>query len=438
MSSFEIALGILVVLYGAVVIRQVISRGPPLWSLFLVAALALLVTETLPGSEALGSVSAPVLLFLFGMFVFGVALDEAGVLAHLARYLAGRGRTPADLLFYLFLAMGLLSTVLVNDAIAVLGTPLLIGLARRIQKPVAPFLLTLAYSVTVGSVPTPMGNPQNLLVALESGLPHPLTTFLVYLLAPTLVNLLLGGLFVRHYLGRKHLGLQWSHGSEPPPRIPFFPGGDWPRRIRSHPSLFLFPATMVVGLATSVGGAAGLLPSVPLYQVVLAGGLITLLLESHRVTLLKKVDWGTLLLFVGLFVVMGGMVAGGVVARLADLVPLAPAPGGGLSATGLLSLMGSTLGAVQIFSNVPWVALSLHILQAQGFGGGNPRVWMALAASATLGGNLTFLGAASNLIIVNQAEREKVRLRLGEFVRYGVPLTALTTAVVLGFLLVGL
>ena len=59
----------------------------------------------------------------------------------------------------------------------------------------------------------------------------------------------------------------------------------------------------------------------------------------------------------------------------------------------------------------------------------------ALRIASTLAGNLTFLGAASNLIIVNQAERSGVRLRLGEFVRYGGPLTALTVVVTYLFLL---
>lgn len=429
--------GVLVVLYAAVVARQVSFRGPPLWTLFLGAGALLLLLGVLSGSQALGAISLPVLAFLFGMFCFGVALDDAGVLTHLARYLSGRGRSREDLLFYLFVGLGLLSAFLVNDALAVLGTPLLIGLARRWRISASPLLLTLAFAVTVGSASTPMGNPQNLLIALDSGMPHPLFVFLRYLWVPTLVNLFLGGWLVRRWLGPR---LRPANGSPAgvPQRIPFWPRGGWGSRLFAHPALVLFPATMALAVVTSVGSALGVLPSTPLDEIIFGGGVLTLLAEGRRGEHLRRIDWGTLLLFVGLFVVMGAMVQGGVVGLLASHIPDTAAQGGQATAIALTVQSLFDFGAVQIFSNVPWVALSLPILQAEGYGAASATAWMTLAAASTLGGNLTFLGAASNLIILNQAEREGVRLSLREFVKYGAPLTFLTVAIALGAILVGI
>jgi Na+/H+ antiporter NhaD/arsenite permease-like protein len=433
--AFVVSLGVLVVLYGTVVFRQLTGRGPEIAFLFLAAALVLVLGGVLTPLEALLAVSYPVLALLLGMFIFVVALDRAGALGHLAAWMASRARRPEDLPFYLFLGMGLLSTLILNDALAVLGVPLLLALARRLKVPPIPLLLTLAYAVTVGSVLTPLGNPQNLLVALDSGMPDPMGNFVLYLALPTTVNLLLGGWLVRRWF-RDRMGAsreEFDRWRAHPPR--FLPPGDWAARLSRHPSVAIFPVTMGVLLTFSVGGALRLLPALPIEEIVLGGAVVALLLEPGRRVILRSVDYVTLLRFVGLFVVMAAAGQGGVVGALAHALSFSSPVQGHATPTGLGSFMLSTVGGVQIFSNVPWVALSIPLLTAQGYGSGTVVAWLSLASASTLAGNLTFLGAASNLIIVNQAERSGVRLRLGEFVRYGGPLTALTLAVTYLFLL---
>jgi Na+/H+ antiporter NhaD/arsenite permease-like protein len=160
-----------------------------------------------------------------------------------------------------------------------------------------------------------------------------------------------------------------------------------------------------------------------------------LVLTPRRATAVARIDWTILLLFAGLFVVVGGAVSGGVTAGLDGLLPI-PAAGHGVSA--LPSIWISSLGGPQLVSNVPWVALQIPVLQGLGYGPGTPVAWMALAGVATLAGNLTLLGAASNLILVRRAEREGVRISLVEFAREGIPLTLVTTAVLIGLLALGL
>jgi len=98
----------------------------------------------------------------------------------------------------------------------------------------------------------------------------------------------------------------------------------------------------------------------------------------------------------------------------------------------------AALGGSQLVSNVPWVALQIPVLNGLGYSGGTPVVWMALAAGSTLAGNVTLLGAVSNLIVVDSAEKLGVKIRLREFVRYGLPLTALSVLVLVGCLALGL
>ncbi|EQD29296.1 citrate transporter, partial [mine drainage metagenome] len=188
--------------------------------------------------------------------------------------------------------------------------PLLLALARRLKVPPIPLLLTLAYAVTVGSVLTPLGNPQNLLVALDSGMPDPMGNFVLYLGLPTAVNLLLGGWLLRRWfrsrmdVSREEFDRWRSH----PPR--FFPPGNWTARLSQHPSVAIFPVTIGVLLTFSVGGTLHLLPALPIQEIVLGGAVVALLLEPGRKAIVRSVDYVTLLLFVGLFVVMAAEVQG--------------------------------------------------------------------------------------------------------------------------------
>jgi Na+/H+ antiporter NhaD/arsenite permease-like protein len=83
----------------------------------------------------------------------------------------------------------------------------------------------------------------------------------------------------------------------------------------------------------------------------------------------------------------------------------------------------------QVFSNVPLVKLYIDVMKGLGFNGSHPYAWLALAAGSTVAGNLTILGAASNVIIIQNAEKQGETLTFWEFSRVGLPLTILQAAV---------
>jgi len=390
---------------------------------------------TVGGAAASISTSAPTLIFLFSLFLFAGALDGAGALDHLARWLLGRARRPSDLPFDLFVGIGLISAVMVNDALVVIGVPLLLGVASRLRADPKPLLLVLAFAVTVGSTLTPFGNPQNLLVAVASGVGSPVTTFLRYLAVPTAVNLLLGGWYLRWVYGSK-LGTSAPPLSAPRvERIPLIPEGGWGRRLRSYPVLVIFPGTMVVLVTLDITSALTHGPQVPVWETALAGAVLLLLVSPGRAQAVQRVNWSIPLLFAGLFVVVAGAVQGGVIASLDSVYPV---PGPGHPSAALLAVVGTSVAGSQLVSNVPWVALQIPVLTGVGYGPGSPIIWMALAASSTLAGNITFLGAASNLILVDAADKMGVRIRLSDFVRHGIPLAAITLTVLVACLAVGL
>lgn len=417
--------------------RQLTGRGPAVWALFVAGGFLTVALGVLAPSGAAASLaqSAPVIIFLFSLFLFVGGLERAGAIDHIARWLIGRARHPSELPLVLFLGFGLLAGFIVNDALVLLGVPILLNLARRVGVDPKPLLLSLAFSVTVGSVLTPMGNPQNLLVSLSSGLDGPVTTFLRYLAIPTAVNLVLGGLYLKFLyarrLGSSPAAFEELRRSAPP----LFPPGPWRPRIVGHPALWLFPITLLVLITVDVTSIIVHGPAVPVYAIALGGAVVLLLVAPDRGRLLGSVDWTILLLFAGLFVVVGGAEAGGVISGLEGLLPL-PAPSQHLGGLGLIVL--ASLGGPQLVSNVPWVALQIPLLHSLGYGGSTPLAWVALAGASTLAGNLTLLGAASNLIVVERAEKQGVRLSLTEFVRDGAPLALLSVGVLYGALALGL
>jgi Na+/H+ antiporter NhaD/arsenite permease-like protein len=134
------------------------------------------------------------------------------------------------------------------------------------------------------------------------------------------------------------------------------------------------------------------------------------------------VDWSLLLFFAGLFVVVGGVTKtqGAWIARLVPLLTHHNGSLGQLSGFSAAAVAGSNL-----FSNVPFVMLLRHWIS------GLPRadlLWLALAASSTLAGNLTLVGSVANLIVA-QGAREECPLSFWSFLRVGVPSTVLTVAV---------
>jgi Na+/H+ antiporter NhaD/arsenite permease-like protein len=317
----------------------------------------------------------------------------------------------------------------------VIGVPILIGTAARLRTSAKPLLLVLAFSVTVGSTLTPFGNPQNLLVAVQSGLAFPVATFLRYLALPTAVNLLVGGWYLRAVFRRSLPAAGPAYDAERHAAPRFWPDGPWARRLIERPVLAIFPATMLALVGLDLASALTSLPSVPVWEIALAGAVVLVLVSPHRATILQRANWSILLLFAGLFVVVAGAVAGGVITSLEQYLPV-PGPGHPLPAIG--AVIGSSLAGSQLVSNVPWVALQLPLLSGLGYGPGTPVIWMALAAGSTLAGNVTLLGAVSNLIVVDVAGRRGVKIGLGEFVRYGLPLTLITVGVLFGCLAVGL
>jgi Na+/H+ antiporter NhaD/arsenite permease-like protein len=166
------------------------------------------------------------------------------------------------------------------------------------------------------------------------------------------------------------------------------------------------------------------LAGVPVALVAIAGAAYTLLTQSVKPEkVYREINWGLLVLFAGLFVVIGAVEDSGLAA---DMLGWAQR----LNFHRPVVLTAATAVLSNLVSNVPAVLLLKSVIPTLG---DPPRDWLLVAMASTLAGNLTVLGSVANLIVVEAAREARIEIGFVEYARVGVPLTVLTLA--LGWLL---
>lgn len=399
----SLPLAVLLVVFVLIAARRVGRLRVAIWQAMTAGALVVLATGAIPVDEALRAVDLDVMAFLFAMFVLGQALVASGYLYALAFRLLRPLRSVDALVLGVIGSSGLASAVLMNDTLAIVGTPLVLRLAEAHRVSPKLLLLALAFGITTGSVASPIGNPQNLLIATGSAMENPFVTFAAQLGLPTLAGLLLAYGVLRLLYRREFHRTPLLHASPAvtDPALAF-----WARL-----GLVVVLAMIGAKIATVMLGWES---PIRLSHIALAGAAPVLLGSRRRLEVLQRVDWHTLLFFAAMFVLMASVWRTGAFQAWLS--------GSAVDLTALPALMAAGVGLSQLISNVPLVALYLPMLLEAGADTG---ALMALSASSTLAGNLLILGAASNVIVIQAAERRGQSLGFAEFARAGVPLTAL-------------
>jgi len=362
-------------------------------------ALIVIVTQQISVFAAIKAIDLDVMLFLVGMFIIGQALVASGYLYYIAYRLFGGLKSVQHLVMGILFGAALSSALLMNDTLAIIGTPLVLRLAREHAINSKLLLLTLAYAITIGSVMSPIGNPQNFLIASQGGLRAPFQAYFQALAVPTLINLWLTYLLLRLVYRQEFInGMPLTHS---PVKLL-----DKQLAKLARASLFLLITLsalkiMLANIHSSI--------RIELSHIAIIAALPPILFSSTRLQLLKSVDWATLLFFAALFVLMASVWQTGFMQQWVNELDI------DLTSVPAIMILSATIS--QLISNVPLVALYLPMLA-------NPdaQSLMALAAGSTIAGNFLILGAASNVIIIQNAEKRGATLGFFEFVRVGIPL----------------
>lgn len=399
---------ILLIVFTFIAVRQIGKIKLEIWQVMTLGALGCLLTGEISAFDAVKSVNLDVILFLFGMFVVGVGLEESGYLSHLSYKIFKQAKSQDELLILILFIIGFASAFLMNDTLAIIGTPVVLHLSKKHNTSGKLLLLTLAFAVTIGSVMSPIGNPQNLLIALEGNIHNPFILFFKLLLIPTVINLIVAYFVLKLFYKDKFHNNSLNHSQEP----------IMSKSLAKLSKISLYIIIIMVILKISIV-TAGINFDFRLTYIALVASLPILIFSEKRFEVLKNVDWKTLLFFVSMFILMQSFWNSGLIQGLIDNM--------NINITNMLMIFVVSIVLSQFISNVPLVALYLPMLLEAG---ASSKEMVALAAGSTIAGNLFILGAASNVIIIQNAEKKSNEtITFLEFAKVGIPLTILNTIV---------
>jgi Na+/H+ antiporter NhaD/arsenite permease-like protein len=166
--------------------------------------------------------------------------------------------------------------------------------------------------------------------------------------------------------------------------------------------------------------------------VALTGAVVLMIIARENPDeILREVEWPTLFFFIGLFMLVAGVIEIGVIDAVADGIDAVT--GGALAATSLLMLWVSAFLSA-IIDNIPYTATMLPVVAQLSDAQSSDAIWWALAMGADLGGNATLIGASANVILAGMAEREGHPITFGQFLRFGLPVTIGTMVIATAYL----
>jgi Na+/H+ antiporter NhaD/arsenite permease-like protein len=346
--------------------------------------------------EALRFIDFSTLVLLFSMMVVVGCLHLSGFFNWITAEIVKRLR-PRHLLPTIIFITGILSAFFVNDIICLVMVPFALITTRQMRLKPLPYLIAVATASNIGSVATITGNPQNMLIGSFSGLDY--RYFLLRLGPVALIGLFIDWLLIAWIFDCEHVTAETRDVIAEPIPIEL-------RNLRK-------PAIVVVLVLV------GFLGGVPPAMMAAIGAALMLITRSLNPRLVyDEVDWGLLVFFVGLFLIVGGAENAGLTHYLFAL-----ADRFNLQNTAVLTIVTALLS--NVVSNVPAVMVLKSLVPSFH----DPHSgWLVLAMASTLAGNLTITGSVANLIVVERA-KDEVHIGFWDYSRIGIPVTLLTLAV---------
>jgi len=362
----------------------------------IIGAVGMVAFRVVRPGEALHSINFPTIVLLFSMMLIVGNLHLVGFFEWNAEAVLRRLK-PNQLLPAVVFTCGFLSAFFVNDIVCLVMVPFVLSITRRMRLQPLPYLLAVATASNIGSVATITGNPQNMLIGSFSEIRY--RDFLAHL-GPVAVVGLFVDWAVLHWTHLRNVEVRIEGESEIP-----LPALDLSRLTKP----------VIVVSAVVVGFFVGVDPAL-MAALGAAVLLITRTLEPQE--LYKQVDWGLLVFFVGLFLIVGAAENAGITGRLLDF-----ARHWNLQHMGIFTL--AVAGLCNIVNNVPAVMLLKSLVP----GLANAHAaWLVLAMASTLAGNLTITGSVANIIVVESA-RPEVEIGYRDYLKAGVPITVITLLV---------
>ncbi len=396
---------IFVATYLGLAVGGVPGTGLDRSAIALLGAIAILLFRRLSFNEAMGEISFSTLALLTSLMVISAQLRLAGFYQWVVLRIVAVARRPRNLLWCIIAASAGLSALFANDVICLIFTPVLCVALQRAGRDPVPYLMALVTSSNIGSAATLIGNPQIMLISQAAKL-----NFAAYSMAvvPLVIAvLLLDGTLIWWIYHRRLTSEAAVPGSPPTENEKALPQWGIIRKTLFIMTLLLLAMLFGTELRVPIAISA-----------MTAAGLVMISRKTRPSDLFSLVSWNLILLFVGLFIVVGDIQSHHLLKPV-----ITGLSGMGVKLDAFLPLTLITLVLSNIVNNVPAVLLLKPVIPA-----GAVLSWYLLAVISTFAGNLTMLGSIANLLVSEQARANGVRLGYTEYLKVGVPVALISTA----------
>jgi Na+/H+ antiporter NhaD/arsenite permease-like protein len=377
----------------------------------------------LPGHEPLESrgINWQTIIFIAGMMIMVEGMAEVGFFNWLCLYVArvARYKVKPILISFMLLA-GFLAMFIDSITVLLFITAIIIELARLLKFDPVPMIIATIFAANVGGSATMSGDPPNIIIGTAFGF-----TFSDFIMNTGIIAwagmLLAIGYF--YFMFRKSLASSGFDASVSLPKPA--------EAIKNRPlfiinlSIFILVIMLLITHAQS-GMSVGLIGII--------AAILTFLFSYKKAGyIVHRVDWRTLLFFIGLFICVGGLEETGVLKILAEYI-------GDISGSSLLMVISIILWisaiASAIVDNIPFAATMVPVIAnlSQTAGFPLPILAWALALGTDIGGNATPIGASANVVGIAIAERHGYKISWGKYLKYALPATILVVALCWGFM----
>ena len=357
-----------------------------------------------------------VIFLLVSMMILVLIATKSGVFTWMANELLKltKGK-PIRILFALGLFTAIVSAFLDNVTTVILVMPITFAIAKQLEINPVPFLITEVIASNIGGTSTLIGDPPNIIIGSAAGFSF--MDFIVEL-APVVAIILLVVLVFLAVVFKKDL-VATEENMKKVANI------DNSKTITDKKHMI---RSMTVLSLVILGFMLHDLTHIDTYVVAMIGASVLLLFEKPT-EILEKVEWNTIFFFVGLFIIIGGLEASGGIKLMAEW--LLKVTNGSQEATSMMILWGS--GIISgIIDNIPYTAtMSPMLVEIQKTMGADYTypLWWALSLGACLGGNMTIIGAAANVIVSENSAKEGHPIGFMQFMKYGVPVVAMSLVI---------
>ncbi|KLU66505.1 inner membrane protein YbiR [Desulfosporosinus acididurans] len=355
-------------------------------------------TGVMSFDRAVQAVDYRTIVLLFSMMIITSYLNMSGFFQLAGNQFLNRLHSKSQLMLMVILITGILSAFFINDIICLILTPIVIMITRQAKLNPTPYLLGVATASNIGSAATLIGNPQNILIGSLSHI-----NFAWYM-ALAIPLTLLG-------LGLIYVMISWMYKVELSGQLPEV------RPMIGVVHGYLVKKGLVVVFLILVGFLMGFDPAL-VASLGAAYLLITRRIKPNKIY--SGIDFNLLVIFIGLFVIIGGVEHSGLLMLLINTPWMKS-----IQSLWVFSILTVILS--NIISNVPAVMLLKYLVPLH-----MGHIWWAsLAVFSTFAGNLTLTGSIANLIVVELAKKEKVEINFVTYLKIGLPLTVIMASVAL-------